>query len=153
MRKSLKLSLIFLLILVIGFLLFRSLFIRYFFSFNDLSKEDSRVLIDSVKLNNDETLYWFKYGEITGSTSVSYMAIEKKACNISDKNAIIKGDLIYRIDTIRNDSIFVISRLGLQVIKTHSKYKFIDRKFSYDEHYKDKGLKKEVSITNICKQQ
>ena len=124
--------------------------VKYVFSFDAGPSNDDRVLMDSVKLNNHETLYWYKY-ELIGHTNVSYMSIVPNVCQVSrEKNALIEGDLIYRIDTIRNDSIFIISRSGFKILHPNPAYQFIDQRFSFEEQYREKGFKKEVLISNIC---
>ncbi|TAM92955.1 MAG: hypothetical protein EPN39_21190 [Chitinophagaceae bacterium] len=150
MNRFFKIGLIILTSLLVVFLVVREVIIPKLFSWGDPFAFNNIVLIDSLKINNLETLYWFKYEGGISTSTVSYMAVSDNPCGISKDNAIIAGDLIYRIDTVRNDTIFIISRLGFTVLRQNSTYKFINEDFSYYKKHKPKHLKEQVFLSKIC---
>lgn len=150
MSRFVKIGLIILLSLLVIFFVIREIVIPRLFSWGDPFAFDNIVLIDSLKINNLETLYWFKYEGGISTSTVSYMTVSDNPCNISKDNAIITGDLIYRIDTVKNDSIFIVTQLGFKILRLSPQYKFISEDFSYDKKYKAIQLKKKFSLSRIC---
>lgn len=150
MNKFLKITLIFLSTFLIIVFVLRQLIFPKLFSWGDPFLPENIVLIDTVRIDDAKTLYWFKYEGGINSSTISYMTISDNPCDISKNNAIITGDLIYRIDSVKNDSIFIVTQLGFKILRPNSQYKFIGEDFSYDKKYKAIGLKKEFFLSKIC---
>lgn len=150
MNRFFKISLIILCSLIVIFFAIREVFIPKLLSWGNPFSSENIILIDTVRIKKSHTLYWFKYEGGISTSTISYMTISDNPCNISKNNAFITGDLIYRIDTVRNDTIFIISRLGFTVLRPNSTYKFVNENFSYYEKYKPKHLKKEMFLSEIC---
>jgi hypothetical protein len=128
----------------------REVIIPRLLSWGEPFLSENIVLIDTLRIKGSQTLYWFKYEGGVSTSTISYMTISDSPCNISRNGAIITGDLIYRIDTIRNDTIFIVSRLGFTLLHPNSTYKFVNEDFSYYNEYKPKHLKRELLLSEIC---
>jgi hypothetical protein len=115
------------------------------------TSSDNRVLIDSIKLDNAENLYWFKLESGIGNSSVSFISIAKNACEVNKDNAIIKGDLIYQVNCYNDDTIVVTSRLNYETLKPFSKYKFVNKDFESGQKILHQNLQKEIPFTQLCK--
>jgi len=147
-RKTFLLLFLVLTFLLLGYFCFIKNY--SFFDYENNSNEDYRVLIDSLKLQNAQTLYWFKYEAGLSTNTESFIAISNRICDISNKNALVRGDLIKGIDTVKNDSIFIVSMDSLAILNASSEYKFIKSTFSYDRKYLRKNVPKEIYISAIC---
>lgn len=116
-----------LLILVGGLLL---TFIVYLIKLqNSLEIDDSegyhRILIDSIKVDNETSLYWFKYNTGVHGYVGDFISINKNSSQIDSAGALIKSFYIEQIDTFRNDSIFIYSSKNEYELINQSKYNII----------------------------
>jgi hypothetical protein len=110
---------------------------------------DNRVLIDSIRINNSQNLYWFKIESGIGSSSVSFISISKTLCEVNKTNALIKGDLIYQVN-YHNDTIRITSRLGFKILRKYGKYKFINRNLEPGQKI-SRHIQKELPFSRLCK--
>jgi len=152
MNTFLKIALILLGTYLVIVFVVRQIVFPKLFSWGDPFLPENIVLIDTVGIDDSRTLYWFKYEGGISSSTISYMSISDNPCDISKENALLTGDLIYRIDTVKKDSIFIVTQLGFKILHPSSRYKFINEDFSYDKKYKAIGLKKEFFLSKICPQ-
>lgn len=84
-----------------------------------------RILIDSMRIDEDNNVYWFKYNTGVHGYVGDYISVNNNRKQIDSVTAVYKSSYITKIDTIRNDSIFIyVSTVDYQVIK-NSKYKFV----------------------------
>jgi hypothetical protein len=118
--------------------------------FKDENQPDRRVLIDSLYLQNNETLYWFYNADMLGGKSVSYISIGKDICDASSTNAVIKGDLIYEVNA-NKDTIYITTFKGFETLKTHPVYVFENREFVHGQQFKRHSLNKETPFKEVCK--
>ena len=116
-----------------------------------LKENEQLVLIDSLQLNNDKTLYWFYLADKLGGKSVSYLSISKSPCDISSSNAAVRGDMLYEINVVKKDSIFVTSYKGFEILKKTPPFVFVNKDFKYGQSFIRHGIKQEISIEEVCK--
>lgn len=136
--------------IVVGMLIY--LFIARRYSFKNDMQEDKRILIDSLQLPDKETLYWYYYADGLGSKSLTYMAIGNNLCAISESNAIIKGDLIYDINAVQGDTIYLTTFKGFDVLKKHPVYSFKNKDAPYGKNtFNRHSLKEEILLEELCK--
>lgn len=109
------------------------------------------VLVDSLLLGKGETLYWYYFADELGGMSISYMSITDSLCKLSTANADISGDLIYEINRVDKDSIFITSFKGFNVLKNNSRYIYVNKGFNYGQSFSRHNLKKEILLDKLCK--
>ena len=147
MRKRALLIIAIIAFLIIGYIMY----IKYFdsrFEFN-LSEKGSKVLIDSINLNSSMNLYWFKYENYVGRSSVSFMCIGKSACECNMKKALLKGEFIFGIKEVKNDSIYILSQYGFDIMKDQRLYHFIDVRS--DGHSSIRHIGENIYFKDLCK--
>lgn len=93
--------------------------------------------------------YWFYYPDGLNSRGLTYISIEKSACDVSAVNAIVKGDLLYEVSAGKNDTI--TSSGGFEVLSNNSGYAFKNQDSGYGSEFKRNALRDEILITNICR--
>lgn len=115
----------------------------------DLSENQSKVLLDSMKIGNDN-LYWFKYESYTGNTTVSFICINSRSCLCNLDNASLKGEFIYGIKEIKNDSIFIVTKYGFDSLHSNiSKYHFID--IRTDKQTASRHISRPLYFRELCR--
>ncbi len=106
-----------------------------------------RILIDSLKINNEDNIYWFKYNTGVLGYVGDFISIENQSSKIDSSNALLMSDCILKIDTIKNDSIFLyVSNLNHRFFKPHSRYKFV---FLQAKNYYDTQSKRKELLLNL----
>lgn len=84
-----------------------------------------RILLDSMRIDDTNNIYWFKYNTGVHGYVGDYIAVSSNSNKIDSVNALLKSSYIEQIDTVRNDSVFIyLSQHGYQLINK-SNYKII----------------------------
>jgi hypothetical protein len=108
-----------------------------------------RILIDSIKINNQDNIYLFKYNTGVFGYLGDFISIRKTSQEIDSSNSILKSDYILKIDTVKNDSIFIyLSNMDYQLLNASQKYKFILLK---SKTYYDSKPNREPLMINLDK--
>ncbi len=109
------------------------------------------VLKDSIKINNDSSLYWYEYSKPFGHNSVSYIQVDNSFCNLDSRKALITGDLIMGIDTVIDDKIKFICADTFSVLQSSS-YRTILIPYNYKSVHAIKlRINKPFFIADSCK--
>ena len=108
-------------------------------------------MIDSLQLKDGQTLYWFYNADMLGGKSVSYFAIGNSLCETYDSNAIIKGDLMYEINHVNRDTIYVTTFIGFETLKKHPVFSFQNVDAQPGQSFKRHELAQEKPFSELCK--
>jgi hypothetical protein len=122
-------------VVVIGFLIYKNI-LHESLVIND-SEGFDRILIDSMKVDEINNIYWFKYNTGVHGYVGDYISVNNSSKQIDSVTSVLKSSYILKIDTIRDDSIFIyLSTLDYQMLNK-SKYKLVFlTPSSYHDAYK-----------------
>lgn len=112
---------------------------------------DRRVLVDSIKLANNETLFWFYYVDGLNDKGLAYLSIGKSLCEVSNLNAIISCESIYEIEPGQKDTVSITTYNGYNTLKQYPGIVFRNIDFKYGQHFKRNYLDHEILISEVCK--
>lgn len=116
-----------------------------------LTENESKILLDSLRINDTLNLYLFKYETYVGNSPTNFISIEHNACQCNQKNALVKGEFISGIKEIKNDSIFIVSLYGFKLIKPNNNFYFIDVQDTTNNMNYIRHIPKEILFRNLCK--
>ncbi|SHM44946.1 hypothetical protein SAMN05444266_108119 [Chitinophaga jiangningensis] len=116
-----------------------------------MEDEDTRVMVDSLVLAKDKVLYWYKYADMFHESSYSYMAVGHCACCLDRNTAAIEGDFILGIDTVRNDTIFILSEVPFQVNDSNTGYIFHHQPLVMNKQYPKHRISQSTYLSRSCK--
>ena len=124
MKKRLTFVLIAVALSIVAILLYLKHLNNQFKS--DKNKNEAKTLIDSLNIDSAISLYWYKYNDGNSETDISFMYLGKSVCDCNIKDASLGGEFIYGIKEVKHDSIFILSRLGFNVINTQKPFHFVN---------------------------
>src|SRR5690348_7229930 len=73
----------------------------------EIINSDRRVLVDSIKLEDNATLFWIYYLDGSNDKGMAYLSIGKNVCEVSESNALISSESIYEIARGQKDTIII----------------------------------------------
>lgn len=116
------------------------------------SPKDDYILLDSLKINERETLYSFICSDFLSGGDKVYISVSDNVCNISKDKILVEGNSIGGFSD-RNDNIIYL--FGFEkplVVDNFSRFQFEIRDLSDDKiltEYRKKNLKR-VHQDKLC---
>ncbi len=112
---------------------------------NHSIQKDDYILLDSLKINERESLYCFIYADFLGGGEKVYISISDNVCNISKDKVLVEGDEIGGFFGKVNNTIYLFRYDKPTIIEYFSIFRFEIRDLSDDsilETYRKKNVKR-----------
>ena len=79
-------------------------------------------VVQEVKLDNNESFFWFRDEQQTTHAGLSYFQITDDKCNLSVKSANAYCELPEQVFDYKNDTVFILTRSNINFINPIKKY-------------------------------
>ncbi len=116
------------------------------------SLKDDYILLDSLKINNTESLFCFICVDYLGGGEKVYISISNNVCSISKDKALAEGNSIAGFSEKINNTIYIFGYEKPVIVDNFSRFSFEVRDLTDDktlETYRKKHLKR-VHQSKLC---